>query len=482
VRKKAQEIECPDCLRKRLRVFRVEKAGLRTYLIVDPLQNRTYELEPWQFFALEILHECEDFSGLSLAIEDRYGEPIARKDVEELFAVIAERKWYGVSAATNPLLLDFKWGGRSPSARSALYALSPDLDSEGRRSAEGRSTEAAHRPERGAVAGSAGDRGRGGLADSGDMVLPAEVDHALGLDGRMSRKGWKLFDPTGLLGLVHPLALPFRHAVYLVPFVLVPALFVFFRYDYRFADDLATWFGDISFAGHAVFGLLTVNLLATAITALVAHNYGATVREFCLVFYFVIYPRFMVRVGNLERLSRRELLWLYAAPLLLRLTVFSIGVLVWFETRHMEGLPAKSGLALSVIGQFSFLLTVNPLMKSNGYRLIATLVNEPDLREKALNALSNALRGKGVRGADNRLLVVYALASVLFMIVAIAVFLLVFGVFLKSHLSGPGLVLLVVVGAIMCLRIATKLRKLGLANVRSTRFAEWRSRNVPKTD
>ena len=480
--KKVQEIECPNCLRKRLRVFRVEKAGLRTYLAVDALQNRTYELEPWQLFALEILDECDDFSRLSLAIEDRYGEPIAREDIDELFAVMAEKKWFSISATTNPLLADFIRRGRAPSARAARRRSRPDLAPDGRRGASGRSTGAARTTEGDSNTEPGGSGGPEDSAETGNTVLPSEVSHALALDGRTSRKGWKLFDPTGLLKLVHPLTLPFRHAVYLVPFALVPALFVFFRYDDQFADDLLHWFGDISFAGHAVFGLLTVNLSVTTVTALAAYNYGATVREFCLVFYFVIYPRFMVRVGNVGRLSRREQLWLHAAPLLLRLTIFSIGVLIWFETRHMEGLLARFGLAVSVIGQFSFLLTANPLMKSNGYRLIAAWLNEPNLRERALNALSNALRGRTGKGADNKVLVVYALASTLFMIAAIAVFLLVLGCFLKSHISGPGILVLVVVGLIMCLRIVSKLRKLGLANLRASRFAEWRSRNIPKTD
>jgi hypothetical protein len=452
VRQKAKEIACPDCLRKRLRVFRVDKRGLRTYFVTDPLQKVAYELEPWQFFVLEVLTECDSFSRLSLLVEDRYGQAITQEDLDRLFALIAGKRMFGVSVQTAPLLVDYNY------RRNSLPTLDSDPDLDG-----------SLKPDN--------------AAEVGNTPLPAAVRHALESDGQTSTKGWALFDPTRLLRLVHPPLAPFRRVVYLIPFMLVPALILAFRYHQQFADDLFHWFGRISFLSHVVLGLLTVNLLATVASALVAFNYGVTVSAFCIVFYFAVWPRFMVRVGSVEHLHRRARVWYYAAPLLVRLAVFSLTMLVWFNTRDMEGFPAKFSLSVAVIAQISFLITAIPLMDSNGYRLLATFLDAPKLRQRATIALANKLRGKTNDNVDNNWLVVYALASALFIIAVIAVFFFLLGEFLESRLGGgAGVLALLIVGTVLLFRIANAIKKLNLANARATRFANWRKRETHEAD
>ncbi len=443
---KVREIACPESLRQRLRVFRVDKAGVRSYLVTDPLQNQTYAFEPWQFFVLEVLTECESFSRLSLVVEDRFGHPITQEDLDRLFAPMVEKKLFSVSVQTTPLLADFnrrRPGLRTGTTQDPLRLPFP----------------------------------------SGEKPLPSEVRHALGLDKRTYTKGRELFDPTRLLRIAHPLLVPLRYLVYLIPLLLVPALLIAFRHHEEFADDMFRWFGRLSIVWHALFGLVTVNLLSTFLSALIAYNLGITVSAFCVVFYFVVWPRFMVRVGSIQELPRRERIWYYAAPVLLRLTIFSIAMLVWFNTRRMEGFPAKFSIALAIITQISILLAVIPLRESNGYWLLATLLDEPKLREKAANTLINRLRGRINKNVDENVLVVYALACALFMIAVIGVFLLLLGRYLESNLSGGvGVLALAVIGAVLWLRIASKLKKVNLANARATKFTTWRDREAPRTD
>jgi putative peptide zinc metalloprotease protein len=286
-----------------------------------------------------------------------------------------------------------------------------------------------------------------------------------------------------LLQVLHPLLAPFRHAIYATPLLLVPAVVIAFRHHQQFADDMFHWFGRISIVWHALFGLITVNLVSTLLSALIAYNYGVSVSAFCIVFYFVVWPRFMVRVGSIHQLPRRQRVWYYAAPVLLRLTIFSIAMLVWFETRHMEGFPAAFSLALVVITQISTLLAVIPLRDSNGYWLIATWLDEPKLREKATYALLNKLQGKVNKRSDYNLLAIYSLACALFMIAATAVFFLLLGRFLESQFSGGvGFLVLVIVGGVLGFRISGKLKRVRLASARATKFTTWRDREAHKAD
>jgi putative peptide zinc metalloprotease protein len=443
---KVREIACPECLRKRLRVFRVDKAGLRSYLVTDPLQNRTYEFEPWQFYVLEVLTECESFARLSLVVEERFGQPITQEDLDKLFVPLVDKKLFSVSLLATPLLADFS--RRRPGLRTESAQNTPDLS-----------------------------------VPPGRTDLPSEVRDALGLDKRTQTKGRDLFDPTRLLQITHPLFAPFRRLVFVIPLLLIPALFVAFRHHQQFTDDLFRWFGRLSIVWHALFGLVTVNLLSTFVSALIAYNYGITVSAFCVVFYFVVWPRFIVRVGSLQELPRRERIWYYAAPVLLRLALFSVAMLVWFNTRRLEGFPARFSVALAVITQISILLAVIPLRESNGYWLLATLLDEPKLREKAANTLVNRLRGHTNKSLDDNSLVVYALACSLFMVAVIAVFLLLLGRYLESRLTGGiGVLVLAVVAAILSVRITSKLKKVNLANARATKFTAWRDREAPKVD
>jgi putative peptide zinc metalloprotease protein len=470
-------------MRKRLRVFRVEAAGRRSYFVADPLQNQADEFEPWQFFVLEVLSECENLGRLSAAVEERYGHSITQEDVDRLFTLVAEKQLFGASARTTRLVADFN--SRRPRLldEKAQDRSRPESTPADLASADEVSSAAWRRPTTTESAEFHGNFEPDEVAKTGVAALPPAVRSALEIDRGKRAKGWRLFDPTKVLHVVHPLSVPLRHAVYLMPFLVVPALVIAFRYHDQFAEDLFHWFGRISILWHAVMGLLTVNLLATFVSALVAYNYGVSVSAFCLVFYFVVWPRFMLRVGSVDHLPRRGRLCYYAAPLLTRLAIFSIAMLVWFDTRDAGGVPAKFSIAIAIIAQFSFLLTVIPLRESNGYRILSTMLDAPKLREKATSALHNRLRGGKNWRDDDRSLVVYALASTAFVMAVIAVFLLLLGRFFAVHLGGGATVLvLVAIGLVLGYRIANKVKKVTIASERATRFAAWRSRGTQNID
>jgi len=134
---------------------------------------------------------------------------------------------------------------------------------------------------------------------------------------------------------------------------------------------------------------------------------------------------------------------------------------------------------VATAGIVSFILTINPLVKSSGYRLIATLLNEPMLRGKSYKALINKFRGNAYQMADENALAAYGLTSLLFMFLIFTAVIYLLGGFLKIHLGGSGVIITIIFVVIFVSRIITKFKKVIALYERSVRFERWRERTLP---
>ncbi|MFA4915462.1 MAG: efflux RND transporter periplasmic adaptor subunit [Syntrophales bacterium] len=321
-----------------------------------------------------------------------------------------------------------------------------------------------------------------------EHVYPQETPKTPVLDTTTTEeKGWHLFNPAPLIKLIFPLLQPFKYTVYVLPALLIVALFTAVHNADLMSEDFDRFFigmkyAPYTYAWHVLIGMFTDNLLAILISALVAYSYRATVKSFYIEFHFGFYPRFHVRIGNTQQLSRREKIWLYAAPLLGRVGMISACILLWFGTRTMTGpLPALS-MTIGAIAVASLFLTVSPLIKSSGYHLLAAVLNEPQLRSKAALALVNKFRGNIYQKLDNNLLVAYALASSLYMVATFAVFIMMFGVYVKFHFGGAGSFLIVLIIFLLILRLSKKVKQIGEIYERTIQYERWKNRALPKVD
>ncbi len=266
----------------------------------------------------------------------------------------------------------------------------------------------------------------------------------------------------------------------MIPALALAALFTGIHHANLIGQDFSRmgW----TSAAHVVTSMFTVNLFAVLVTALTAYSYRATVNSFGVMLLFGFFPRFMVRIGHTKQLSRRECIWLYAAPLLARVGIASVCLLIWFGTRTMNGFLPQLALMVGILGAASLLLAANPLMKSSGSQLLGAVLNEPQLRQKAYLALVNKLRGDVYRKADNNVLAVYALASSLFIMATLAVFILFFGNLLKLHLGGAGIFLVVLVLMTLLLRLTAKIKQVAAAYERTAQFDRWKNRALPNVE
>ncbi len=448
VNQQAQKVALPAFLRKRLQAYRVGQGVAQSYHITNLEGDKTYQLEPWQFFVLEVLPSCQDFAKLTAVFEDRFGRSITEEEVNAVFTLVADHKLFGLEAATHPMLMEFRktrmaekrkgTTGGEPKAETSQIGIEADVDS-----------------------------------------LPAGIRDAIGFDEK-TKKGWKLFDPSKIIKFIYPLFLPFKSLLYALPTLLIAALFVLFNNFNVLQEEVTRLFEGFNFIEHIFFGMLTVNFSVTLVTALVAHSYRASVIGFCLVFHFGFFPRFMVRLSHVKQLTRRERLWLHAAPLLLRLGLFSTGILVWFLAQTRAENVSTFWLAVATVSSISLLITANPLIKSNGYHWLATYVDEPFLKGKSYKALMNKLKGNVYQEADDNILVAYALASTVFVFCFIAVVLIVVGHILKVQLGGAGVLLTGVIAFFLIQKMIGKLKLLDQAYERSVLFDRWRKRTLPE--
>lgn len=453
-----QKVACPAFLRKRLQAHRVGTGDEQSYLLTDKITGTSYRLEQWQFFLLEVLPGCENFEKLASVFEDRFGHKITQDEFEGLLHLIANNKLFALSATMHPMLAEFQ--------KSRINAAQGNADKTS--------------PEK---AGSSPQKQPQGPAPkTGQQLdeLPAGIRDALGFDEK-TKKGFKLFNPTGLIKLLHPVLAPFKLLIYLLPTVMVAAIFLVTNNLPLVEQGLTRLFNSYSFIEHILFGMVTVNLAATITTAVVAYGYRASVIGFCIVFYLGIIPRFMARISHVQQLSRRERMWLHAAPLLLRLGLMSTGIMVWFTSLERSEFISMFALSVAAISTISVLITVNPLIKSNGYHLLSAFLNEPYLKGKSYKFLLNKFKGNVYKEADNNILIAYGLASTVFMICLIGLVLWGLGYVLKMQFGTAGILMAAVIALVLLGRMVTKFKEIQEAYERSSQFEKWRSRSfAPK--
>lgn len=439
-----RRIACPAALRAPLEVFRVAHGDEERYRVADPALGTEFIFEPWQFFVLEILPACADFAHLDAAFVARYGKPLASADVNDLLAQVAKRGLLSAAAMEYPLVA---------ALQSERVAEARDSGS----AAPGKEASATQ------------------TAPASEEPLPPGVCEVTGLDDSLGHRTWKLFDPKQPLKLLHPVLQNLRYAIYLLPLILLGSLYVISSSAQPLAEDL----GHPGLLKYLAFCMPLVNIIVTSTTALVAYSFRAAVKGFCLVFHFGVLPCFMAEIGGARGFSRRERIWLHAAPLLVRIGLFGVGILLWSSTRTVGGVWASFGLALAVISAISFFIAANPLIKSSVYHLISAYSDEPDMRRRSRAALVGRLRGGVYTKIDNDILAAYSLATATYLVVLAGIVLLLGRAF-GLHLGASIFLLLAIVGVPLAWRMIGKFKELGRSQARQEQFKRWRKAGLPK--
>lgn len=314
-----------------------------------------------------------------------------------------------------------------------------------------------------------------------DTELPAGVQDALGLDWRTTKTMFGLFDPRPMLRLMAPVLRPLRHLVYAVPLLLLAALGLLVNYFHLFTEDLERLHLDVTLFEHLLFLFLTVHIVIQTTAANVAHAYKVSVEKVGLTLTFGFMPRWVLKMNGAERLSRKQAMWLHGSTLIARIVLFSIGILIWFNTRDQNGSMGQIALLLGFVSAVGLLLEAgNPLVKANGYYLLAAFLNEPHLRGKAYAAMLNRLRGRVYRAADSRLLALYGFLSATYVVLIVLVVGWMVARYVLGDLGLGGSAIILTLGFVgyALWRNYAGLKKFEQTYERQVQFDRWRTRTL----
>jgi putative peptide zinc metalloprotease protein len=468
-----KKIVLPAYLMRRLEAFRIVKGDETSYLLRDKVQGKTHDFDAWQFFILEVLPGCETLEKLQSVFEDRFDRTIAKKEVDEFFASVADRKLFDETAAQHPLLAPFTrrtYEVEDGKAKPKPFTLAVS---------GGAPVEA---PAPAAASAPAASSPAPAPQPPKDGDLPAGIEDALGLDWKTTQNMIGLFDPRPMLKLLSPVLMPLRHMVYVVPLLLATALFMAFTYSDVLWEDLFNLHPQVSLFEHLLFVFLTVHIVTTMTAAIVADSYKVSVDSFGITLTFGFMPRWVLKMTGADRLTRRQTMWLHGSTLIARMVMFSLGTLLWYATRDSHSTLPETGLLFMFSCGVGLLIeSGNPLVKANCYYLLSAYLNEPHLRGKAYAALLNKIKGGTYRAADSTLLALYALLSTTYVVLII----LTVGWMLAKYvlgdlaLSGSGIIVTLGFAGYMLWRNYDGLKKFGETYERQVQFDRWRTRTLP---
>ena len=259
---------------------------------------------------------------------------------------------------------------------------------------------------------------------------------------------WSWFDPQRGFNWIATHLHGLRHGIWLlvpgIPLALLVLLYNQPQYQHTlkaFADP--GW----HLLFKLTFGLFVVNLFSKIAQGATCAFYQGRVAQFGLRLAYGFIPRFFV-AKRVRDLSRRQRLWIAAAGLLAKLSLFVLGVLLWRLTFETGGTLGVYSFIVSHIALGAFLFTANPLWRADGYAWLATFLSMPRLRERAFQVLGLYLRGRrppaGLPSGEKYALLGYAVACVTYVLLLVGIIVLAASTYLKLRFQGVGVVLILV--------------------------------------
>jgi putative peptide zinc metalloprotease protein len=461
----SKKVVLPPFLIRRLEAFRVRSGNEQTYVLRDKLHGRTYDLEPWQFFILEVLPGCESLQKLQTVFKDRFDRELTQKNADEFLGSLADAKLLDEpSAEQHPLLEKFtrrKYVVEDGKAKPKPFAE---------------------------VVAAAANNGTSAATAPSNLTQPQETPNAgepaLGLNWPDPKIKLPLFDPRPVLRWLAPALKPLWRVIYVAPFLLFATLYLgIYRHFELFTSDLAAIEANLSLVGHLIFAWLTVHFLGSMSAAVVATNYKVSVESVGFYPTFGFMPRWCLKMNGADRLTRRQMMWLHSAPLFMRIVLLGGGVILWFGTRGSHTELSQLGLLVTFTCIVGLTLEAgNPLLKAHAYYILCAYLGEPHLRGKAYMAIVNRLRGNVYQAYDRRLLALYGLLSLTWILVVTLIIARMLARYLLGsvHLNGSGIIIIAVFLSWMFWLNYTGLRKFGQDYDRKLQFDRWRSRALPQ--
>lgn len=286
-----------------------------------------------------------------------------------------------------------------------------------------------------------------------------------------------LFNPTGLFDFLLAIFGFLRYFAPVLPVIAGVATLGLFLNRVAVSQDLAAVTLNLSLVNRLIFTMLTISLGNAVFSGLTGRFYRLETPTFGIMMVFAILPRFTVPVRQGPGTPDHARLQVTAAPLRARVLMFSAGSLIWLVTRAQGGQLPQFGLSLALFSCISFLILANPLLGGAGYKLLSERFNCPDLRDRAFRMMRVKMFGAPdsiVQNTETSTAVrVYALASVLFVLLLLGFIFFGIATSLELNYGGLGVVAFLILAGIMAWQLRKQVAPEGVrvGTVRSARSA-----------
>jgi putative peptide zinc metalloprotease protein len=206
----------------------------------------------------------------------------------------------------------------------------------------------------------------------------------------------RAFDPTRLIERAYPYVRPFLGLRALAAYI---ALWLAAGVVVAVNAGATAGYVERLFAGNRLAGTVILAYLINAMLA-VGHEFahafalrhaGRTAREMgFLLIYFN--PAFYTDVSEGWRLSRRQRVAVGGAGVVFHLTVAAMALIAWAVLEG--GFAADLLFLVGLLAVFTSLLNLTPLLRLDGYYILADLVRVPNLRTRSFALMRALLRGR----------------------------------------------------------------------------------------
>lgn len=249
-------------------------------------------------------------------------------------------------------------------------------------------------------------------------------------------------DPFLLLGrlLIWPISSAWALAAFVSLFAGAIALLVAHHLDWQAMS--VGLFGSYRAIATGILSGFLVNLCSMSARAAAIERYTPAMPRIGLVSGVFGIPRLLVDTsGAAEGAERMDRIRIVGSGLVGTAAPMALSILIWFLFVDTQLSIARFCVGLTIVTGFSLLLRLNPLLKYDGYFLLSTAVDVPDIRERSIGALLG-LRHRAwsiaLRRIPYRVLVLYGVAMVGFMVLLAVLLLWLVGGWLSERFHGIG--------------------------------------------
>lgn len=226
-----------------------------------------------------------------------------------------------------------------------------------------------------------------------------------------------LFEPNAVFSRMARWLAFMKHSRWPIVFIAVLGGFTMLKHTYEFHLDFPPTLLSTYGIPHALFTILTINLVRCVTMGVVMRHYGARVRYFSLDIVFGVWPRFHVDKKGMLRLKRTPQLWAHSSPFFVRLAFFGGGALGWWWFRQNGSILSPLFLLAAWAGLADMVISAQPFLKSETYYWFCAYFDEPYLHDRAIDAVRSVFLGKkspfDLRPIEKAALTAYALSVVI---------------------------------------------------------------------